>query len=89
MNTLFVVGQMHRFESPTLKTSVTLTPGLGVIQGYWKGHQSIDRRLPIYLAPFLAYLISKNAATLKSWLEVIQGRRTGTNAFDSLPMVSC
>jgi len=33
---LFTVGQMHRFEILTFKSTVTLKPGLGVMQGHWK-----------------------------------------------------
>jgi len=56
---------------------VPVTYALGIIQGYWKWHQSIDHmtcyiNLPLllYLVAFSIYLTLKNIETLKSRLRV-------------------
>ena len=42
------VPKMHLFEIFDFKNAVTLKTELGVTQGHWKYHQSIERiRLPI------------------------------------------
>ena len=37
------VPKMHRFEIFDFKNAVTLKTGLGVRQGHWKCHRSIER----------------------------------------------
>ena len=67
------------FDIFNVKNAMTLKTGLGVSQGHWKFHHSIERiRLPIdvlwfYLVSFLRYSISKNVVTLKSGSKVTQG----------------
>jgi len=69
------------FEIFDFKYAVTLKTGLGVRQGHWKYHPSIERilltsywRSIVYLVSFLRYSMSKNM-TLKSGSDVTQGHR--------------
>jgi len=61
---------------------VTFKPELGVTEGHWKCHHSIQRmrlsigvqyQLWLYVVSFLKYSMSKNVVTLKSGSEVTQG----------------
>jgi len=75
-------SKIHRFRDIRFQTyAATLKTGLGVRQGHWKCHPSIQRRglydFPLtwlYFVLFLRYSMSKNVVTLKSGFEVIQGR---------------
>jgi len=43
-----IVPKTHHFEILDFENAVTLRTGLGVRQGHWKYHRSIERiRLPI------------------------------------------
>ena len=67
---------------------MTFKTGLGVRQGHWKYHYSIERiRLPIdvlwlYLVSFLRYSMSKNVVTLKLGSKVTQGHRKCYHSID-------